>query len=287
MKRSVVALCCVLIVAAACTDKKSASAEKNLQEELLADSLFVDDEEGVEDDEQDGMSVAEVPMPVAAEELFDDFFFNYASSMRVQLQRTQFPLLVTKGELTDTIERSEWQFTPFFMEQGYYTLIFENDAQVELVKDTAINHTVVETFADDADMVVQYHFRRIDGQWQLCEARWQPLIENPNASFVQFYRRFVADSLFQRQSLAQIIEFTGGDSEEEESESMEGFITPDSWEGFAPQFPELPLYNIVYGHQDSMARQKIFVIRGIANGEEMEVTFKREGDNWKLIKLFE
>ena len=31
--------------------------------------------------------------------------------------------------------------------------------------------------------------------------------------------------------------------------------------------------------------RKLFVLRGIANGLELEMTFQRKGGEWKLIKL--
>jgi len=269
---------------AGCKNRTSADAEESLQEDELVDVVGTDEEE--EEEILEELEEPEAPMPVAAEELFDDFFFNFASSMRVQLERTVFPLIYVHENETDTISREKWKFNPFFMEQGFYTLLFDNEAQLEQVKDTNISQTVVETFLANDDAVVQHFFKRSNGKWQLFEARRQALSENPNASFVHFYRQFVSDSAFQQQSLGNIIEFSSLDPEDDADE-MEGFITPDSWEGFAPQFPQLPLFNIVYGRQDTSAHQKIFIIRGISNSEELEVTFRREGDDWKLVKLFE
>lgn len=285
MKRSLFVLCCTLLVMTGCKDKATATASQSLQEEELTE-LSGSDEAEADEEVLEELLVDETPMPVAAEELFDDFFFNYASSMRVQLERTVFPLVSRNGEITDTIDRAEWKFNPFFMQQGYYTLIFDKESQIELVKDTSVGETVVETFLAYTDSVVHHHFKRSNGKWQLFEVRRLPLDGNPNASFVCFYRQFVSDSVFQQQSLAHIIEFSGPDPDDEDAE-MKGFITPDSWEGFAPQFPELPLYNIVYGRQDTVEHQRIFIIRGISNGEELEVTFNCEGNSWKLVKLFE
>ena len=285
MKKILVVWCSALLLVTGCKDRTMVSHDDALQEKELIDSVDDADEDS-EEEALEELLAAEEPMPVAAEELFDDFFFNYASSMRVQLERTAFPLLFDKGYQTDTIERQDWKFNPFFMEQGYYTLIFDHQKQLEQVKDTTVDETVVETFLADVDAVVQHRFRRTGGKWQLYEARLQDLDDNPNASFIRFYRQFASDSAFQQQSLGHVIEFSGPDPDDDEEE-MEGFITPDSWEGFAPQLPEPPLFNIVYGQQDSAAHQKIFIIRGISNSEELEMTFRREGDGWKLVKLFE
>ena len=47
------------------------------------------------------------------------------------------------------------------------------------------------------------------------------------------------------------------------------------------------IYNIIYGEDSKPGLQRIFVIRGIANGLEMELTFKRKKSKWMLTKLSE
>ena len=43
----------------------------------------------------------------------------------------------------------------------------------------------------------------------------------------------------------------------------------------------------MYGQKYTQSNQKILVMRGIANGMEMELTFRRHGKEWKLTKLSE
>jgi hypothetical protein len=66
---------------------------------------------------------------------------------------------------------------------------------------------------------------------------------------------------------------------------MEGVILPEYWDVFAPELPSGLLYNIVYGKEREESDTKIFVLRGIANGLEMEVTFSKKSGQWKLTKL--
>ena len=54
---------------------------------------------------------------------------------------------------------------------------------------------------------------------------------------------------------------------------------------FAPSLPHDMIYNIIYGQKYTESNQKIFVIRGIANGLETELTFRRVGGQWELMKL--
>lgn len=172
------------------------------------------------------------------------------------------------------------------MNDGEYTLMFDSQEQMELMKDTALNNAIVEKIFLENEFIRQYIFIRNEGKWMLNEIRNQTLPRNPNASFIDFYHRFVTDSVFQRESLSEEIAFVGPDPDDDFSQ-MEGVITPDFWDAFAPELPQRMLFNVVYGRQDSTANEKIFVLRGISNGQELELTFRRENDRWRLTKLME
>jgi hypothetical protein len=66
---------------------------------------------------------------------------------------------------------------------------------------------------------------------------------------------------------------------------MEGIITPDTWEAFAPQLPSKVLYNIIYGQPEPVGNEIILILRGIANGQEMELRFKKVSNRWLLMKM--
>lgn len=242
-------------------------------------------DEQTEEEEIDEL-ISEEPMPLSAEELFDDFFFNFASNKKLQIERIRFPLVMSSEAKSDTLDRSEWQTDHFFMHEEEYTLIFDDEAQMEQVKDTAIEHVVVEKIFLDQGFVNQYLFGREDGRWMLDSVHRQTLSLNPNASFLSFYRRFVTDSVYQQKSLNHEIKFIGPDPDDD-FKQMEGVITPDFWEAFAPEMPQSVIYNIVYSHQNAESNKKIFVLRGIANGLEVEMTFRRDNGLWKLTKLIE
>lgn len=240
----------------------------------------------VQDVATDSMAVAaggEV-MPVGADELFDDFFFNYASNQRQQQERTVFPLLVVTDGKKQVVERGKWKMEPFFMNQDYYTLIFDSSPQEDLVHDTLVAEATVERFDLDRDRVEQFVFSRRSGRWMLHEVRRMPLQRNANAQFLKFYQQFVTDSAFQHASLAQQIIFSGPDPDDDFS-TIEGMITPDFWEAFRPELPQHIIYNIVYGRQNPASTHKIMLLRGIANGLEVELTFHLRKGHWILTKL--
>lgn len=229
--------------------------------------------------------IAEAPMPKAADELFDDFIFNFAANKRLQYRRIQFPLPYTRYGKTTRLSRRQWKMEHFFMRQDYYTLIFDNRRQMELVKDTSVNHVVIERIYLDENRVKQFFFDRKQGQWLMTAVKLSPMHENNNASFLHFYKQFSTDSTFQVKSMADEVTFTS-DNPDDDFETQTGTIMPEQWPSFKPQLiPQGVIYNIIYGQHYTESTQKIFVIRGIANGLETEMVFRREHGEWKLVKF--
>ena len=228
--------------------------------------------------------IEETPMPRAADELFDDFFFNFAANKRLQSERIQFPLPVVTDGKTEYIDKKEWKTEHFFMRQGYYTLIFDSRRQMDLGKDTSVNHVTVEKIFLDIKTISQFIFDRVNGLWMMKAINVMPIYKNPNASFLKFYQCFATDSLYQLQSLDETVQFSAPDPDDD-FEQMEGVITPETWPAFAPELPSQMIYNIIYGQYAANGNRKIFVIRGISNGLEMEMTFLRKNGKWLLTKL--
>lgn len=260
-----------------CSNKKPSPVDSVLTgHDSLTDTLSVDTMESI---------IAETPMPKAADELFDDFIFNFAANRSLQRKRIHFPLDVYKnGKKDHQIQRANWKMEHFFMHQDFYTLIFDSRKQMNLVKDTSVSHVVIEKIFFKLKTVEQYLFNRINGQWMLTSINYKPMYQNQNASFLKFYREFVVDSAFQIRSVNDPLSFTGPDPDDDFS-TMTGTLAPEQWPMFAPSLPHDMIYNIIYGQKYTESNQKIFVIRGIANGLETELTFRRVGGQWKLMKL--
>ena len=153
--------------------------------------------------------IAETPMPSAADELFDDFFFNFAANRKLQMKRIVFPLPVIAGKDTTFLPKKRWKMDHFFMHQDFYTLIFDNMKQMNVVKDTTINHVVVERINLPRRYVKGYVFNRIRGEWKMTSIVKTSLKASKNASFLSFYHKFVRDTAFQVRSVNDPLEFTG------------------------------------------------------------------------------
>ena len=267
-----------LLLTFSCTGKK-AGVETDVPADSVGDSSQVVIEDTLE------QLITETPMPRAADAYFDDFIFNFTANKRLQFERIIFPLRVTEADgKTQMTEKSQWKMEHLFMRQGYYTLLFDDDAQMSHMKDTAVNEAIVEKIMLRKNQVKNYFFHRVRGAWMMYEVRTTPVEENANASFLTFYKRFTTDSVFQVQSINETVEFVGPDPDDDFN-VMEGVITPDTWEAFAPQLPEKVLYNIVYGKPETKGNKKIFLMRGVSNGLEVELRFKKVGGKWLLMKM--
>ena len=281
MKKAFVIVITALICSIMTMQTTSCTEGKNGQDSITADSMERDT--SVFDSLE--KIIEETPMPKTADELFDDFVFNFAGNGKLQRTRIVFPLQVITGNKTTMIESNQWRTEHFFMTQGFYTLICDNRKQMALGKDTSVNHVVVEKIMLDKKAVKQYIFNRNNGKWMLTSIVNQGIGQNPNASFLNFYNRFANDTTFQIASLNNPVKFTGQDPDDDFA-TMTGEIAPETWLAFAPtDMPRGIIYNIMYGEKSVASNEKIFCLRGIANGQEMEMTFKKIGGNWKLTKL--
>lgn len=279
MRKFFGALCALGLLMLSCTGNKGQRTD------IQADSLAVaaDSIDSVAVDTLEQL-IIDTPMPKAADELFDDFLFNFAANKRLQRERVVFPLNVRKKDKDEQIAKERWKMEHFFMRQGYYTLMFNDDQQMRLMKDTSVNRAIVERIQLRKNEVTDYVFRRIRGAWMLLEIRKTTIEDNVNASFLEFYRHFVTDSAFQVKSLNRTVDFVGPDPDDDFG-VMEGVITADTWEAFAPKLPSKTIYNIVYGDPQEEGDEKIFIMRGIANGLELELRFKKVGERWLLMKM--
>lgn len=269
----------MMIWTTGCTDKKKAvAADTTAVTDTIADTTAVDSLEDLIDD---------APISKAVDELFDDFFFNFAGNRKLQMKRIKFPLPVVKDGKTVHMTKSQWQMERFFMPQGFYTLILDNRKQLNLSKDTSINHVVVEKINLQEQHVKKYNFDRKGGEWMLTSIDNSAMVQNNNSSFLKFYQRFATDTAFQIKSLSNPIAFTGPDPDDD-FETITGDLLPEQWPDVGPtDLPRDLIYNIIYGQEYKESTQKIFLLRGIANGQELQMTFKAIGGEWKLTGLVE
>lgn len=277
MRRCFIALSAIMLLMFSCTGKKAGQTDE-VPTDSVADSTDVAVTDTME------LLITQTPMPRAADAMFDDFIFNFVANKKLQKERTVFPLRTTEGDKTVNTKVEQWKMERLFMRQGYYTLLFSDEEQMSHMKDTAVSQAIVEKIQLKKNRVVNYRFFRVKGAWMMTSINVTPISENANASFLNFYQKFVTDSVFQLESINETVQFVGPDPDDDFAQ-MEGVITPDTWEAFAPTLPVKVLYNIVYGKPKAANKEMIFLMKGVANGLEMELRFKKAGNKWLLMKM--
>lgn len=267
----------MLFVPTGCNDRKPRTVDSTASDTAVRDTSAADSTENL---------IEATPMPKAADELFDDFVFNFAANRKLQRRRIVFPLPVYRdGKVVKKIAENKWEMERFFMRQEYYTLIFDNARQMDLVKDTTISHVVIEKIFSHKNLIQQYLFNKIKGKWMLTSMNYMSLARNKNADFLKFYNKFATDTAFQVRSMAREVQFTAPDPNDDFAQ-ISGVMMPQQWPDFKPGLiPNGTLYNIIYGQKYTDAGRKLFVIRGIANGLEIELSFRKVGGQWKLVKF--
>ena len=267
----------MLFVPTGCNDRKPRTVDSTVSDTAVRDTSAADSTENL---------IEATPMPKAADELFDDFVFNFAANRKLQRRRIVFPLPVYRdGKVVKKIAENKWEMERFFMRQEYYTLIFDNAKQVNLVKDTTISHVVIEKIFSHKNLIQQYLFNKIKGKWMLTSMNYMSLAQNKNADFLKFYNKFATDTAFQVRSMAREVQFSAPDPNDDFAQ-ISGVMMPQQWPDFKPGLiPNGTLYNIIYGQKYTDAGRRLFVIRGIANGLEIELSFRKVGGQWKLVKF--
>lgn len=226
----------------------------------------------------------ESPKPIEADELFDDFIFNYASDDALQRQRTIFPLPYYKDDTPVKIEKKYWEHDYLFSQQSYYTLLFDREEDMDMVGDTALTSVQVEWVYLKTRMVKKYYFERIKGAWMLEAINLRKIEKGENEDFVDFYTRFVTDSVYQSKHIHTPLKFITIDPDDEFS-ILETTLDLNQWYAFRPVLPTDRLSNINYGQKnEDQSTTKILKVNGIGNGYSTVFYFRKKRGEWELYK---
>ena len=242
------------------------------------------DSAGYKADTLQEAEVKEEPKPMVADELFDDFIFNYASDDALQRQRTVFPLPYYDRDTPLKIEADFWKHDYLFTKQNYYTLLFDKEEDMDMVGDTTLTSVQVEWIFLKTRMVKRYYFERKRGMWMLEAINLREMEKGENEDFVEFYTRFVTDSVYQSKHISHPLQFITIDPDDEFS-ILETTLDVDQWYAFRPVMPADRLSNINYGQKnEDLSDTKILKVNGIGNGYSNIFYFRKRGKGWELYK---
>ena len=242
------------------------------------------DSAGYKADTLQEAEVKEEPKPMVADELFDDFIFNYASDDALQRQRTVFPLPYYDRDTPLKIEADFWKHDYLFTKENWYTLLFDKEEDMDMVGDTTLTSVQVEWIFLKTRMVKRYYFERKRGMWMLEAINLREMEKGENEDFVEFYTRFVRDSVYQSKHISHPLQFITIDPDDEFS-ILETTLDVDQWYAFRPVMPTDRLSNINYGQKnEDLSDTKILKVNGIGNGYSNIFYFRKRGKGWELYK---
>lgn len=230
-----------------------------------------------------GTEPGEEELPANADELFDDFVFEFSRLKKFQVSRVVFPFPVVASRADTTwIAKAQWRHADLFGGGDYYTVFFNEEEQMELEKSTDLDHVDMDWILLKEHRFRTFHFERRGGKWMLVEESLHALEESPLAGFLDFYGRFVADADFQARSVSDPLRYVTTDPDDDFG-MVEGTLDHAQWDAFKPQLPAERMTNIRYGQTYDNPGRMILVKQGIANGLMDILTFKKKKGEWKLV----
>lgn len=268
---------CVLIVSCSNSQKHAQegvdSASVAVPVESVKAQLLLTDEE----------LAGETEYSNKVDELFDDFLYNYVHDMDLRHKRTKFPL---KERLSDgsmrTVSEDMWHEAFKFMDKEYTTAIYNNEQEKSITEDTSLTQASLERIDLVKHVVTSYDFVKEDGKWILSSVRNLNFKESDLSDFLSFYSRFAQDTVFRSKSLARSIRISMLDPEDD-TQTIEGFITRDQWITVDGGIPEGIITNIRYGQRYKRARNILMEKISMGNGMSETFFFSKNGRKWEMV----
>lgn len=226
-------------------------------------------------------------VPVAADESFADFLYNFALDENLQLRRILFPLPCHLDNRKDSIHEENWKHDPLFSHEEFYTMLFDTMDDTELEKDTSLTHVRIERIELKTRKMKRYHFERLEGLWTLkvIDETFLPEERKGLKDFYTFYERFANDSLFQAEHTADPLPFVAPDPEDE-FQILKTTLKKEQWFTFQPKLPIEYLTNINYGQRlKKNSRTRVIELRGFGNGFNNALFFRFRNGSWKLTRF--
>lgn len=241
--------------------------------------------DSVRDQGKDSVVIEDMPVQMKADDSFNDFIYSFATDKKMQLSRVLFPLPFYNNNVTSKIEEKYWKHDPLYTSQSFYTILFDKEEDMDLMQNTSSNSIQFEWLYMKTRMVKKYYFEKKNKIWMLQAINLHHMEENENESFVDFFNRFVNDSIFQSQRIVEPLAFVTTDPDDDFS-ILETTLELNQWYAFMPPMPKDRLTNINYGQNVSEdSRYKVLAIKGIGNGFSNTLYFQRFGNEWKLYKF--
>lgn len=276
----------IFLLLLSCQERKAKPLPTETPLEVVDTLLVVEEDTTLEQDSLALAIKAEDILMVKSDELFDDFIFNYASNKNIQRRRTVFPLpYYHNNDTTTRISEENWAHDSLFINHDYYTLLFDNEDDLEFVHQTDLSSVRFEWIQMEPRIIKRYYFEKKDKGWILEGIYVDDTPQNSKSDFLSFLYKFSNDSIYQINHIHQPLLFVTTDPDDDFL-VIEATIDIDQWNAFKPVLSKDWLSNINYGQRNSSSSStKILSMKGIGNGFSNTLYFKKTGGEWMLYKF--
>ncbi|MFA6873285.1 MAG: DUF4348 domain-containing protein [Bacteroidaceae bacterium] len=225
--------------------------------------------------------------PTKTDALFDDFIYNFATDSVMQMGRTQFPLTVRKQGKLSTIDCHNWSTDPLFSEQQVYSIICNNESELESHTRTDLTQAAFERIDLQHSLIKRYLFRHNKlGAWIFTGIDETPLSASGNGEFLAFYKNFATNKAFRKKHIKSTITFVTNFDDGNDGFSTETFeIEAAQWIAWNVNLPTTELTNIIYGAFSQAASPiKLFCLKSTDGAFFRTLYFKQKDKDWQLYK---
>jgi hypothetical protein len=227
----------------------------------------------------------EEDLPKSADELFNDFFYNYVSDARFQKLRTVYKPCV---EVDDSLRGDSVSCSGEFRQLKVYDsffIIYEREEDLAFQKDTSLTEVVVERVNLESGVLEAFNFRRYNGKWVMNDVVSCSIEDTPNADFLSFYSVFSSDSVRRLDYVAEPLAFVMSTNDEEIDELVE--LSHDEWMELSSDMPipSKEIININYGQTCISNNNKLVLVEGVSNEHFLRYRFMKDNGKWMLVEV--
>lgn len=264
----------VLFIASSCGDGKRDKAETVVKQDSIVSSV--------------APNVADETIDMLlqhSDDSFDDFIYYFSSVPEFQRKRIKIPLPYVKNGNIRRIGLLELKHDSLFFGDMYFTRIFDDEIP-DSMSDIETDSAIFEWIYMDKPFAKEYLFTKDGKKWFLDKIVVKDLIGDERMDFIDFFRKFATDSLFQLGHVSRQIAFVTSDPDDEFS-VIKATIDKEQWNSFKPVFPKKRFSNFRFLNSASTGsgKEKILCLSGVENGFNNILHFKKRRGEWMLYKF--
>jgi hypothetical protein len=211
------------------------------------------------------------------EETFMDFFGNFMWNREFQNERIVYPINY-KGKQLES--KKDWKYNRFYTVKSYMPIL-HTDTITYYDKDVSDNLLTMSIVSFENQESENFDFKRTVEGWKLVKVGIQHIDSLIDIGFINFIKQFSSDSIFQKEHVAFPIPNYYVDYDNDYEIVYDSLIS-ENWKYM--QF-ENELGSLMTFNEDISSVYRIIFFRGIENGIHAKYTFKKFGQEWRLIKL--